>query len=45
LNLLDKTKDLIFSSFNEEKKQKLILDLKSITLKNWTNKTYSEVAQ
>ena len=43
LNLLDKTKDLNFASFNEEKKQKLIFDLKTITLKNWTNKTYSEV--
>lgn len=42
-NLLEKVKELNFSSFNEEKKQKLLLDLRTVTLKNWTNKVYSEV--
>lgn len=42
-HLLDKINDIPLSSFNEELKHKLISDLRSITLKNWTHKFYSEV--
>ena len=43
-NLLEKINELNFSSFNEECKNRLLTDLKAVTLKNWTHKFYSEVA-
>lgn len=42
-HLLDKISEIDLFSFNEETKLKLILDLRAITLKNWTHKFYSEV--
>ena len=45
LGLLDRINEINLAGFNEELKQKLISDLKSVTLKNWTHQFYSEVKQ
>ena len=42
-NLMEKVNEINFSNFNEEIKNRLIFDLKAVTLKNWTHKFYSEV--
>ena len=42
-NLMEKINEINFSTFNEEIKNRLIFDLKAVTLKNWTHKFYSEV--
>lgn len=43
LNLLEKISEMHLGTFCEDHKLKLIMDLKSVTLKNWTHKFYSEV--